>query len=136
MGLDYRIGYSFQSYLALAPHSIRYARLYNIAPSKSVADRRNASPDIKGRGRQHGTPVSWCLQTVGIWINYPGVIFSAQESLISLVAFLPRTSLHKLLPDGCQSAMTSPSEKHYRCTVCQRGFTRIDHLKRHQLRRK
>ncbi|BCR89694.1 uncharacterized protein ACHE_50892A [Aspergillus chevalieri] len=30
--------------------------------------------------------------------------------------------------------MKSSSEKHFRCTVCQRGFTRIDHLKRHQLR--
>lgn len=28
-----------------------------------------------------------------------------------------------------------PAEKHFRCTVCQRGFTRIDHLKRHHLRR-
>ncbi|KAJ5887741.1 hypothetical protein N7495_007782 [Penicillium taxi] len=27
-----------------------------------------------------------------------------------------------------------PANKHFRCTVCQRGFTRIDHLKRHQLR--
>lgn len=31
--------------------------------------------------------------------------------------------------------MKSSAEKHFRCTVCQRGFTRIDHLKRHQLRR-
>lgn len=28
-----------------------------------------------------------------------------------------------------------PAEKHFRCTTCQRGFTRIDHLKRHHLRR-
>lgn len=28
-----------------------------------------------------------------------------------------------------------PAEKHFRCTICQRGFTRIDHLKRHHLRR-
>lgn len=28
-----------------------------------------------------------------------------------------------------------PVDKHFRCTVCQRGFTRIDHLKRHHLRR-
>ncbi|KAI2787243.1 hypothetical protein POX_f07606 [Penicillium oxalicum] len=27
-----------------------------------------------------------------------------------------------------------PAEKHFRCTICQRGFTRIDHLKRHHLR--
>ncbi|KAJ5612253.1 hypothetical protein N7510_005447 [Penicillium lagena] len=27
-----------------------------------------------------------------------------------------------------------PAEKHFRCTVCQRAFTRIDHLKRHHLR--
>ncbi|KAJ5110039.1 hypothetical protein N7532_002684 [Penicillium argentinense] len=27
-----------------------------------------------------------------------------------------------------------PADKHFRCTVCQRGFTRIDHLKRHHLR--
>ncbi|KAJ5698973.1 hypothetical protein N7462_000978 [Penicillium macrosclerotiorum] len=27
-----------------------------------------------------------------------------------------------------------PTDKHFRCTVCQRGFTRIDHLKRHHLR--
>ncbi|KAJ5595437.1 uncharacterized protein N7459_001645 [Penicillium hispanicum] len=27
-----------------------------------------------------------------------------------------------------------PAEKHFRCAVCQRGFSRIDHLKRHHLR--
>ncbi|CRG88903.1 Regulatory protein ADR1 [Talaromyces islandicus] len=26
------------------------------------------------------------------------------------------------------------SDKHFRCNICQRGFTRIDHLKRHHLR--
>lgn len=31
--------------------------------------------------------------------------------------------------------MKPASEKHFRCTICQRGFTRIDHLKRHHLRR-
>ncbi|OJJ43912.1 hypothetical protein ASPZODRAFT_135951 [Penicilliopsis zonata CBS 506.65] len=30
--------------------------------------------------------------------------------------------------------MKAASDKHFRCTVCQRGFTRIDHLKRHHLR--
>ncbi|RAL16151.1 uncharacterized protein BO97DRAFT_384209 [Aspergillus homomorphus CBS 101889] len=30
--------------------------------------------------------------------------------------------------------MTSASSKHFCCTICQRGFTRIDHLKRHELR--
>lgn len=28
-----------------------------------------------------------------------------------------------------------PASKHFCCTICQRGFTRIDHLKRHHLRR-
>ncbi|KAJ6151208.1 hypothetical protein N7470_007802 [Penicillium chermesinum] len=28
----------------------------------------------------------------------------------------------------------APADKHFRCTVCQRGFTRVDHLKRHHLR--
>jgi hypothetical protein len=28
-----------------------------------------------------------------------------------------------------------PADKHFRCNICQRGFTRIDHLKRHHLRR-
>ncbi|EKV09925.1 hypothetical protein PDIP_62570 [Penicillium digitatum Pd1] len=28
-----------------------------------------------------------------------------------------------------------PTDKHFRCDVCQRAFTRIDHLKRHSLRR-
>ncbi|KAJ5787619.1 transcriptional regulator family: Fungal Specific TF [Penicillium paradoxum] len=27
-----------------------------------------------------------------------------------------------------------PTDKHFRCNICQRGFTRIDHLKRHHLR--
>ncbi|GLA93318.1 hypothetical protein AtubIFM57143_010668 [Aspergillus tubingensis] len=27
-----------------------------------------------------------------------------------------------------------PASKHFCCTICQRGFTRIDHLKRHHLR--
>ncbi|OXV07418.1 hypothetical protein Egran_04813 [Elaphomyces granulatus] len=31
--------------------------------------------------------------------------------------------------------MKQASDKHFRCTICQRGFTRIDHLKRHHLRR-
>lgn len=31
--------------------------------------------------------------------------------------------------------MKPASDKHFRCTICQRGFTRIDHLKRHHLRR-
>lgn len=26
-------------------------------------------------------------------------------------------------------------DKNFRCNICQRGFTRIDHLKRHHLRR-
>ncbi|PYI25800.1 C2H2 finger domain protein [Aspergillus indologenus CBS 114.80] len=30
--------------------------------------------------------------------------------------------------------MKSASSKHFCCTICQRGFTRIDHLKRHHLR--
>ncbi|KAL1983961.1 hypothetical protein VTN96DRAFT_9735 [Rasamsonia emersonii] len=30
--------------------------------------------------------------------------------------------------------MKQASDKHFRCTICQRGFTRIDHLKRHHLR--
>ncbi|KAL2007443.1 hypothetical protein VTN00DRAFT_8881 [Thermoascus crustaceus] len=30
--------------------------------------------------------------------------------------------------------MKPASDKHFRCTICQRGFTRIDHLKRHHLR--
>ncbi|KAE8384113.1 fungal-specific transcription factor domain-containing protein [Aspergillus alliaceus] len=30
--------------------------------------------------------------------------------------------------------MKSSSNKHFCCTICQRGFTRIDHLKRHHLR--
>ena len=28
-----------------------------------------------------------------------------------------------------------PTDKPFRCDVCQRAFTRIDHLKRHHLRR-
>ena len=45
------------------------------------------------------------------------------------------------LPDVCLPphyfivAMKSTSNKHFCCTICQRGFTRIDHLKRHHLRR-
>lgn len=31
--------------------------------------------------------------------------------------------------------MKPASSKHFCCTICQRGFTRIDHLKRHHLRR-
>ncbi|KAJ5335501.1 transcriptional regulator family: Fungal Specific TF [Penicillium brevicompactum] len=27
-----------------------------------------------------------------------------------------------------------PTDKHFRCSICQRGFTRVDHLKRHHLR--
>ncbi|KAH8705616.1 putative C2H2 finger domain protein [Talaromyces proteolyticus] len=30
--------------------------------------------------------------------------------------------------------MKQASDKHFRCNICQRGFTRIDHLKRHHLR--
>ncbi|KNG87457.1 C2H2 finger domain protein (Zms1) [Aspergillus nomiae NRRL 13137] len=30
--------------------------------------------------------------------------------------------------------MKSSASKHFCCTICQRGFTRIDHLKRHHLR--
>ncbi|BAE60185.1 unnamed protein product [Aspergillus oryzae RIB40] len=30
--------------------------------------------------------------------------------------------------------MKSSGSKHFCCTICQRGFTRIDHLKRHHLR--
>ncbi|EAW08803.1 FTFMHR domain-containing protein, partial [Aspergillus clavatus NRRL 1] len=30
--------------------------------------------------------------------------------------------------------MRPDTDKHFRCTICQRGFTRIDHLKRHHLR--
>ncbi|KAJ9311865.1 transcriptional regulator family: Fungal Specific TF and C2H2 zinc finger [Paecilomyces variotii] len=30
--------------------------------------------------------------------------------------------------------MKPAADKHFRCTICQRGFTRIDHLKRHHLR--
>ena len=29
----------------------------------------------------------------------------------------------------------NPTDKPFRCNVCQRAFTRIDHLKRHHLRR-
>ena len=44
--------------------------------------------------------------------------------------------LPSLLPDACPSPLTmKPASKHFCCTICQRGFTRIDHLKRHHLRR-
>ncbi|OJJ38270.1 hypothetical protein ASPWEDRAFT_35893, partial [Aspergillus wentii DTO 134E9] len=32
------------------------------------------------------------------------------------------------------ASSASSTDKHFRCTICQRGFTRIDHLKRHHLR--
>lgn len=50
----------------------------------------------------------------------------------TVLLFLPQDSPSRSPPRWI--AMT-PSDKHFRCTVCQRGFTRIDHLKRHHLRR-
>jgi hypothetical protein len=48
----------------------------------------------------------------------------------------PRSAdLHPPNGHSPTSTMKQVSDKHFRCTVCQRGFTRIDHLKRHHLRR-
>ncbi|KAJ5427329.1 hypothetical protein N7465_002399, partial [Penicillium sp. CMV-2018d] len=47
---------------------------------------------------------------------------------------LPRISpCSPLLPPPPRPTM-KPMDKHFRCDVCQRAFTRIDHLKRHHLR--
>ncbi|KAJ5092481.1 transcriptional regulator family: Fungal Specific TF [Penicillium alfredii] len=48
----------------------------------------------------------------------------------------PRPDPRSCYP-GCSPRWTNmkPADKHFRCTICQRGFTRIDHLKRHHLRR-
>ncbi|KAJ5980542.1 hypothetical protein N7481_007840 [Penicillium waksmanii] len=51
-------------------------------------------------------------------------------------SFWPVLNLSKARKFSSPPRWTSmkPADKHFRCTVCQRAFTRIDHLKRHHLR--
>ncbi|KAJ6122086.1 hypothetical protein N7512_004551, partial [Penicillium capsulatum] len=71
--------------------------------------------------RIHTLPHSGMTKSASAWVEYN----------YRLLIPDPSSPASKLLPDGI--AM-KPADKHFRCTICQRGFTRIDHLKRHHLR--
>ncbi|KAJ5772313.1 hypothetical protein N7520_002842 [Penicillium odoratum] len=71
-------------------------------------------------------------------IDFPHSIIiqngAAMDNLEQIPPQIRSSSLHYYPRSPPRWTAMKPAEKHFRCTICQRGFTRIDHLKRHHLR--
>jgi hypothetical protein len=107
---------------------------YGSAQQKAASHKQSGVPRLRGKLHRYFGGFETFLQAILHRKNY-FVPYNVENIAISLLqveaAILDRTSMSRM-----NSESPTMATKNVRCGQCNKSFSRTDHLKRHQLRRK